>query len=226
VRPVVLRRWLAVALLAAGAVALAATLSGGDDGYTLNAKFRQAGGLREGFTVRVDGAPVGKIDKLTLDDQDNVVAKLKIDKSAAPMGRNVTAFARAADLLGEKFVDLEPGNRADPAPSGMVIPASRTGLAVELDDVINAVDLPTQQALKAFINEQGTAYVGRGKDLGALLAALPSSLDRTGELLQQFDTDNAALGRLVEESDRVGGSVARDRKSLGLLVSSASGSLQ
>jgi phospholipid/cholesterol/gamma-HCH transport system substrate-binding protein len=225
VRRVVVRRWIAVGLLAAAVVALAAILSGGDDGYVLNAKFRQAGGLREGFTVRVDGAPVGKIDKLTLDKQDNVVAKLKIDKSAAPMGRNVRATARAADLLGEKFVDLEPGNRADPAPSGTTIPPSRTGLAVELDDVINAVDLPTQQALKAFINEQGTAYVGRGHDLGALLAALPSSLDRTGELLNQFGSDNAALGRLVEESDRVVGSVARERASLGRLVSSAAGTL-
>ncbi len=224
-RQILIRRVVLLAALAAVAVAAAAIVSGGDEGYTLNAKFRQAGGLREGFTVRVDGAPVGKIDKLELDDQDNVVAKLKIDESAAPMGANVSATARAADLLGEKFVDLEPGDRSKPVPSGTTIPAARTGLAVELDDVINAVDLPTQQALKVFINEQGTSYVGRGHDIAAILAALPPALDRTGELLNQFSADNEALGRLVEESDRVVGSVARERASLGRLVTAASGTL-
>jgi phospholipid/cholesterol/gamma-HCH transport system substrate-binding protein len=225
-RQVLIRRVAVLAVLAGVAVALAAILSGGSDGYTLNAKFRQAGGLREGFTVRVDGAPVGKIEKLELDDQDNVVAKLKIDDSAAPMGANLSATARAADLLGEKFVDLEPGDRSKPVPSGTTIPTSRTGLAVELDDVINAVDLPTQQALKVFVNEQGTAYVGRGADIGAILAALPPALDRTGALLNEFSTDNKALGRLVEESDRVVGSVARERASLGRLVTAASGTLR
>lgn len=220
-----LRRAVVVALLAAGAVALAAIVFGGSDDYVLHAKFRQAGGLREGFTVRIDGAPVGKIESLSLDADDHVVAKLRIDEGAAPVGRGVRATARAADLLGEKFVDLEPGNRSDAAPSGTVVPASRTGLAVELDDVINAVDLPTRQALKVFINEQGSAYVGRGQDLAALLAALPPSLDRTRELLSQFAGDGRALGRLVEESDRVVASVARERDSLGRLVSSAGDTL-
>jgi phospholipid/cholesterol/gamma-HCH transport system substrate-binding protein len=226
VSAVTLGRVVVVAALAGVAILAAALLSGGSDAYKLKAQFEQAGGLRAGFKVRVDGAPVGKIDKLELDSQDRVVATLLIDKSAAPVGRDVRATARAADLLGEKFVDLEPGNRQQPAPSGTVIPPARTGLAIELDDVINAVDLPTRQALRTFIAEQGVAYVGRGRDIGATLAVLPWALDRSGKLLDQFATDNRALERLVDESDRVVTSVARERGQLGRFVSAASGTLQ
>lgn len=218
-----LRTGLTLGALAAIAIVAAALTFGGDDGYTLYAKFKQAGGLRQGFKVRIDGAPVGKIESLTLDKQDRVVAKLLIDKSAAPVGTDVRATARAADLLGEKFIDISPGNRSHPAPSGTVIPPARTGLAVELDDVINSIDLPTRSALRAFLNENGQWFVGRGNDLGATLAALPGALDRSGELLHQFAADTHALGALVDDSDRVVASIAREHRSLGHFVSAASG---
>ena len=189
-----------------------------EDAYVLKAQFREAGGLREGFKVRIDGVPVGKIGKLSLDSQDRVVAELEIDESAAPVGRDVRAIARAADLLGEKFVDVEPGNRRNPAPSGTVVPPARTAISVELDDVVNAVDLPVRKALATFINEQGTAYVGRGGDIAGTLAVLPHTLDRAGRLLDEFAADSVALGRLIDESDRVLASVARERASLGRFV--------
>ena len=189
-----------------------------EDAYVLKAQFREAGGLREGFKVRIDGVPVGKIGKLSLDSQDRVVAELEIDESAAPVGRDVRAIARAADLLGEKFVDVEPGNRSKPAPSGTVIPPARTAISVELDDVVNAVDLPVRKALATFINEQGTAYVGRGGDIAGTLAVLPHTLDRAGRLLDEFAADTRTLGSLIDESDRVLASVARERASLGRFV--------
>ena len=220
-----LTRGLGLGALAAVAVALAAITSGGSTGYVMYAKFRDPGGLRQGFKVRIDGAPVGQVESLSLNAQDQVVAKLGIDSSAAPVGRDAHATVRAADLLGEKYVDLQPGNRQDSAPSGSTIQVARTGLAVELDDVLNSIDNSTQTAVRVFINEQGRSFVGRGGDLAATLSVLPSSLDQTGQLLDQFSQDNQALGRLVEESNRVIASVARERHPLGQLVGTAAGTL-
>jgi phospholipid/cholesterol/gamma-HCH transport system substrate-binding protein len=107
-----------------------------------------------------------------------------------------------------------------------VIPPARTGLAVELDDVINALDMPTREALRVFINEQGSAYVGRGNDLGAMLAVLPKSLDSARALLDQFSADNRALGQLVDTSDRVVTAIAPQRAALGRLVAATGGTLQ
>jgi phospholipid/cholesterol/gamma-HCH transport system substrate-binding protein len=220
------RRLAAVAVLAASAVAVAALVASAGGNYSVRAVFANVGGLVKGFTVRIDGAPVGKVSDLELDSHDHVIATLDIDKRAAPIGRDATATVRAADLLGEKFVDLVPGNRSDPAPSGSVIPLARTGLAVELDDVLNALDLPTREGLRAFVNEQGTAFAGRGQDLAALLATLPPSLDRTQELLAQLGQNNAVLGRLVDESDRVVAAVSQQRAPLRRLVGSAATTLQ
>ncbi len=189
-----------------------------EDPYVIKAQFREAGGLREGFKVRIDGVPVGKIAALSLDSQDRVVAELEIDENAAPVGTDVRATARAADLLGEKFIDVEPGNARRPAKSGLVVPPARTAISVELDDVVNALDLPVRNALATFINEQGIAYVGRGGDIAATLATLPRTLDRTGKLLNEFAADTRTLGNLIEESDRVVAAVARERDSLGRFV--------
>jgi phospholipid/cholesterol/gamma-HCH transport system substrate-binding protein len=151
---------------------------------------------------------------------------MAIDPSAAPVGRDASATVRAADLLGEKYVDLVPGNRRDPAPSGATIPIARTGLGVELDDVLNSLDPPTRDMLRAFLNETGAAFAGRGQDLASLLAVLPPSLDQTRQLLSQLAQNNAALGNLVSESDRVVESVTAQRKPLTQLVGSAASTLQ
>jgi virulence factor Mce-like protein len=222
-----LSRVVAYAGLGLAAIAIAAIVAGGGKSpYVVYAQFTDAGGMRQGFKVRIDGAPVGQVESLDLGRHDYAVAKLDIDRSAAPVGRDAHATVRAADLLGEKYVDLQPGNRQDPAPSGSVIPPARTALAVELDDVLNALDVQTRDGLRIFINEQGTAFAGRGGDLAATLAALPPSLDQTQQFLSQFGQDNAALGRLVDESDRVIGAVAQQRAPLGRLVASAAGTLQ
>ena len=218
-------RVIAVAALVVAVVVLARIIVGGSHAYVVYAQFRDAGGLRQGFKVRIDGAPVGEVESLKLGPHDYAVAKLGIDKSAAPVGQGARATVRAADLLGEKYVDLDPGDRTAPLTSGAVIPPARTGLAVELDDVLNALDVQTRDNLHAFINEQGSAFVGRGGDLAATLAALPPSLDQTRQFLTQFGSDNAALGRLVDESDRVVAAVAAQRQNFGHLVSSASGTL-
>lgn len=216
-----LRRVALLIGLAAVAVGAAALVSGGQRGYTVRATFRNAGGLRKGFLVRVDGAPVGKITSLELDHRDRVVAQLRVDDTAAPVGAGARATVRAADLLGEKFVDLQRGDMRHPLPSGGMIPPTQTADSVELDDVLNTLDMPTRDALRVFLGEQGAALVGRGRDLGALLQALPTSLDRSGRLLAQFAQDNRALGRLVSESDRVVAAIAPQRSSLGRLVSGA-----
>jgi phospholipid/cholesterol/gamma-HCH transport system substrate-binding protein len=215
----------ALAALALVAIAAAAIVNGGGNPYQVRAVFADTGGLVTGFRVRIDGAPVGTVSSLRLDHQDHVVATLDLDRSAAPVGRNATVTVRAADLLGEKFVDLQPGNRQDPAPSGTEIPISRTGLAVELDDVLNSLDLTTRGALRAFLDETGTAFAGRGGDLASLLAVLPPSLDQTRQLLAQLGQNNGALGNLVSESDRVVASVTAQRATLGHLVGSASDTL-
>jgi phospholipid/cholesterol/gamma-HCH transport system substrate-binding protein len=212
--------------LALAAVALAAIVfSGASNDYVVYAKFHDAGGLVTGFAVRIDGAQVGRVASLSLGHHDLAIAKLELDRDAAPIGRDATASIQAADLLGEKYVSLNPGNRRDPAPSGMVIPPSRTGLGVELDDVLNAFDPTTRDALRVFLSEQGVSYAGRRQDLAQLLSVLPPTLTQTQAMLSQFAQDNTALSRLVTQSNQVVGAVDTQRGQLTRLVGATAGTL-
>ena len=215
----------ALAALVAVAAIVVLLLGRSHGGYLVHVQLANANGLRTGFKVRVDGVPVGKITKVDLGRGDRAIADARIDDSAVPLGRDARATVRAVNILGEKYLDIDRGNVREPAPSGVVVPVSRTGVAIELDDLIDALDLPTRAALNVVLDEAGRGLAGRGSDLAATVAALPSGLDRTGELLRQLSADNRALGRLVDESDRVVGGVAAQHAALGRMVSGAATTL-
>lgn len=209
---------LALAVVAAGFL----LLSGGDEGYRVRAELPDAGGLLKGANVRVDGVPVGKVAALDVTADDRVIAELQIDdESLVPIGRDARLVIEADGLFGERFVALAPGDVSRPARAGSTIPKRRTSVSVRLDDLVDAIDLPTRDALEILLREQGVALAGRGQDLGTMLAALPPTLSSTGELVREFARDNRALGRLLDESDRVVASVARERDDLGRFVDSA-----
>ncbi len=220
------RRLVPVALLVVAAAAVAFLLTrGGDPRYSARVVLADAGGLRKGSNVRLAGAPSGRVTKLELDDRDRAVAEIRLEPGAAPLGRDAKALVQADGFFGERYLELTPGDVQDPAPDGATIPESRSAVSTRVDDVVDTLDVDTRSALQAFLREQGTALVGRGEDLGKVLAALPPGLARTGELLDQFGRDNEALGRLVESSDRDLAAVARERGQLGRMLTAAGDTL-
>lgn len=217
-------------LLVLGAVAAVLVVvlatSGGDERYAANVVLRDAGGLREGANVRLDGAPVGSVEKLELGADDRAHARIRLDPSVAPLGANAKVVIQADGLFGERYVDLDRGDVSRPQPDGSTIPPDRATVSTRLDDVIDTLNPDTRGALKQFFNEQGTLIVGRGRNLGEVLAALPPSLNQTGELLGQLGADQAVLGRLIEESDRVVAEVTRNRGSFGDVLAAAGRTLE
>lgn len=218
---------LGAALLAVVAVIAAAVLlGGGEKPYVVKAVYADASGLTKDYDVKVDGVPAGTIKKVDLDADDHAVLTLELDKGAAPIGAGAKAFARPANLLGEKFVDLRLGDRRRPQPSGTVIPISRTGTPVELDDVLNTLDAGTRARLRILINEAGTALAGRGADFNALLGALPGALDDTRRVVDDVNSENARLRRTISQASRVTSAVDGRRDDLQRVVVDASAALR
>jgi phospholipid/cholesterol/gamma-HCH transport system substrate-binding protein len=223
----VTRRRLALAGVAVALLAAAvAILRGGDDRFLLKAEFDNASGLRKDFFVKIGGVPVGKVEDVTLDERDVAVVSMRIDRSALPIGRDAKATIRPSSLLGEHHVELERGDVEEAASSGSLIRLARTSTATELDQVLAAFDEPTRTALAVFLTESGNALVGRGQDLAATLRMMPPTLEQASTVLRDLSHDNAALGRLVRDSDRVVAPLARERTSLGRLVGTADRALK
>jgi virulence factor Mce-like protein len=219
------RRIAVGALVAAVAVLAVVLLTGGSDGYTVRVEFKDAGGLRKNSSVKVAGVPAGKVLKLDVTAKDTAIATLKIDKNALPIGTGATVRVRPTDLLGERYAELDPGNRTKPIPSGSLIPDKFTSTPVELDDILNTLDADTRTRLGILINEAGVGLDGRGADFNKLLATLPPSLDQTRKLIDQVSSQNVVLKDLIGKGDRITATVNAKHDDLGGLIDQADGAL-
>lgn len=153
----------------------------------VKAAFVDVGSLIPGDDVRIANVRVGYVDKVDLVESKNPVngaAKqpvltLKLDNER-PVYKNaqaITATVGARSALGQKFVELNPGDpSAGPLPEGYVIPATTTVAAQEIGDLLAVLDLPTRQSIGSFFRNFGGGLVGRGGDFQDGLGALPDIL--------------------------------------------------
>ncbi|MGE4426183.1 MAG: MlaD family protein [Solirubrobacteraceae bacterium] len=195
-------------------------------GYVVRAEFEDAAGLRRNSAVKVGGVAGGRVTGVGLSDRDTAIVTLRLDDAAQPVGAGATARARPVNLLGEKFVDLDPGDVHRPAPSGTTIPARRTGSPVELDDVLNALAPDVRGRLRILINEAGVALAGRGADFNSLLQHLPPALDELDQTVTDLGRDTARMRHLIDAGERVASAVDRRRDDLVSLIDEAAGALR
>jgi virulence factor Mce-like protein len=193
-------------------------------GYSVRVLMADAGGLQGGSNVNVNGVQVGQVSSLNVTKQDRAVAVLHINSSAAPIGPGAHATVQIDGFFGERIMELTRGDyQHHPLRSGATIPVQDAGVSVRLDDVVNSLDFSAQGALQTFLDEQGTALVGRGHSLATVLAQLPQTLPALTTLLNQFSANQQAIGDLVDRSNRVVAQVAAQRQYLGGMINSANG---
>lgn len=211
--------------LVVGLVAVAAVVTGcgGKDGtYQLKMRVPDAAGLRADQDVKIDGVRAGTVRSVVLAKGDAAEITMDLEPGAAPVGRQATGRIRSVSVLGEKYVDLSPDRDGTPLRSGAWLPAGAEAVPVELDDVLNTLDGPTQARLRLLLVEGGTALTGRGDDVADLLRVLPRGMDQVGQLVNDASKDNRALERVVTAGDRVVADLSANRAALGRLVQTAS----
>ena len=173
--------------------------------YTIGAVFSSAAGLSEGDRVRIAGVDVGSVASLERDLEANVVrAELKLSRSAK-VSKDARASIRLRSLLGAKFVDLDDSGRGPQMGEGDVIPAERTTVPADLDQLLNAVGGFVEpidvEAVNAVLGSFSEAMDGRGAELGQLVDHLGSL---AGELADRSDD----IDRLIASGERLSGAVA------------------
>jgi phospholipid/cholesterol/gamma-HCH transport system substrate-binding protein len=213
---------IAALLVAALGVTLVAGCGGSGETYSLRLRVDDAAGLLKNQDVKIDGVRAGKITAVELGRGDKVEVDMELDKGASPVGKDAIARIRSVSVLGEKYVDLTPGNAADPAASGSWVTPSKNVTPVELDDVLDTLDAGTRARLKLILAEGGVALTGRADEVRTFLELLPQGMDEVGSLLDQATADNASLRHVIDAGDRVIGTLARERRELGKLIGEAS----
>ncbi|MFA5906878.1 MAG: outer membrane lipid asymmetry maintenance protein MlaD [Desulfobacula sp.] len=83
----------------------------GSDDYIIKAKFGSIEGLEVAASVEIAGVPVGKVKRITLDENEALV-EMEIKKGTR-ITDDTIASIRTKGIIGDKFVKLSPGGSED-----------------------------------------------------------------------------------------------------------------
>jgi phospholipid/cholesterol/gamma-HCH transport system substrate-binding protein len=147
-----------VLILAIGVyLAFAKKLPWSSEGYELTATFENASTLRETAPVRIAGVNVGKVTNIERDG-DAVEVRFSVDEDGQPIHADAEAEIRPRLFLeGNVFLDLQPGSPHAPELSdGGEIPVTQTATAVQLDEVLTALQDPERRGLQRLLEGYGT----------------------------------------------------------------------
>jgi ABC-type transporter Mla subunit MlaD len=213
-----------VAAAAAAAVASASGPGGAHGSYRVRAIFDDASFAVAGEQVRVAGAPVGSISSLDVTQGKKAAVTVEIDDARfTPFHANATCAIRPQSLIGEMYVDCDPGTTAAPAlhriTSGpgtgtYYLPVVRTHSPVDFDISQNIYREPVAQRLAIILNELGTGLAARGSDLNAVIHRADPALQKTDQVLKILAAQNHALAKLATDSAAVLTPLAKQRKAL------------
>ena len=120
-------------LFGLGAIAYLSLQVGGlstKGGLELHATFTQIGGLAERSPVVISGVKVGKVTKIELSDDLRARVTLDVDKRLQ-LPTDTSASIRTAGLLGNQFIELEPGAEDQLLQEGNEITLTESALSIE-----------------------------------------------------------------------------------------------
>jgi phospholipid/cholesterol/gamma-HCH transport system substrate-binding protein len=120
-------------LLGLGAIAYLSLQVGGlntNGGLELHANFTQIGGLAERSPVVISGVKVGKVTRIELSDDLQARVTLDVDRKLQ-LPVDTSASIRTAGLLGNQFIELEPGAEDKLLEPGGEISLTESALSIE-----------------------------------------------------------------------------------------------
>ncbi len=203
----------------AGTLVLAGTTVGRDGDDLVRARFASAAPLVTGNEIKVDGVVVGTVESLAVRDGVAEVS-MELDDKAMPLHADAQLTIRPVSLLGERYVDLDRGSPDAPLlEADEVISLANTHTSVGLDEVLNTVDDPTGEGLKALVTTLGEGMQDNGGNVDEALRALSPSLAETQQLAAVLREHNELLSSLVEDFEPVAGALAtRDGEAMDQLI--------
>lgn len=187
----------AVLVLAIGSyLAFVKRIPFADRGFEVNAVFSSSTTLRTTSPVRIAGVDVGEV--IDIDRHgDGAEVTFTVDEEGLPLHTDAEVKIRPRLFLeGNFFLDLRPGSPSAPElDEEGTIPVAQTARAVQLDEVLTALQQPER------------------RDLVRLLEGLGTALTHQPTPAQDADQDPAVRGesaaQAINDSFRFGGRAGR-----------------
>jgi virulence factor Mce-like protein len=204
---------------------------GGSGSYSVRAIFDNAAFAVPGEDVRISGATVGSIASLDVTPEKQAAVTLTINDSRfTPFHANATCAIRPQSLIGERYVDCEPGSSNEPALTRItsgdgngsyLLPVTRTSSPVDSDIVQDIYTEPVRERFAIILDELGTGLAARGSDLNAVIRRANPALGSTDQVLKILARQNRQLAQLANDSDTVLAPLARDKRQIADFITQA-----
>ncbi len=213
-----------------GAVVAMGSSSSHTQAYQVRAIFDDAAFAVPGEDVRIAGAPVGSIASLDVcvhrcngltAPRNQAAVTLSITAPGfTPFYANAQCAIRPQSLIGERYVDCQPGSsnypslhkiNRGPGTGSYLLPVTNTSSPVDSDLVQDISRLSVRQRFALILDELGTGLAARGSDLRAVIRRADPALGYTDQVIQILAKQNRQLAQLAVDSDAVLAPLARVR---------------
>jgi ABC-type transporter Mla subunit MlaD len=203
-----------VLLLAAGVVVV---LGGGaaseERGNEFKVELDNAFGLVEGADFKVAGVRAGQLKSFDVHPESKrAIVSFEITETGfGSLREDVTCEVMPQSLVGEYFVNCQPGRSERLLPEGATIPVERTSSTVPPDLVNNVMRRPYRERFGLIISSLGAAVAGNGENLNAALRRAAPALRETNRVLAILARQNQVIADLARDADQVIGELAENR---------------
>ncbi len=210
----------------------------GKEARTITVDFDNVAGLDAKSTVRIAGVRKGSVSKIEVLPNGKARVTLKVDDDV-PLHANAVAHVANLGLLGEKYIELDPGTQTAPVIQGETIALKQPGATTKsIDDVTNQVSAiatdvkAITESLRAVtggtsgqqrLNEivENTRQIT--EQVRALIAANQSNMNATmANARAVSDELRTTIPRLAESIEKVanslGGTIGENRQDVRVIA--------
>jgi phospholipid/cholesterol/gamma-HCH transport system substrate-binding protein len=207
----------------------------------IKVRFDNVAGLDEGSAVRIAGVRKGTVKKIDVLPDGKAEVVLEVDDDV-PLRENASARVANLGLLGEKYIEIDPGTPDQPLKQGETVTLAGS-VPASIDDVTQQV-AGIAQDIKAVTASMRTVMAGPEgeqrlvdivenvrditQQMRELVAANRSNVDATMANAREITAQlRVEIPRLADSLDRVakqiGGTVGENREDVRVVVANLKG---
>lgn len=188
--------------------------------YTFQAYAPEVVELADHADVREAGVKVGEVDGIQLSG-GRALLTLSLGKQYGPVYRDGQIAIRAKTLLGENYVDLDPGDPSTGAlPQDAILPAQAPE-ATQLDQILSTLDKTHRREVQQILDVLAPGVGQHGAALNRFLGASGQLVENAVPVTTVLSADREQVGSLIDDFGAVASSLGERASAIRTLSSAA-----
>jgi ABC-type transporter Mla subunit MlaD len=208
---------IAVLGVCAAAFLLAGASEQKSEGRSYRLVFDNAFGLVKGGDFRVGGVNAGQTTGFDVEKKKGEAPKAIVTVNVTKSGfedfrKDASCEIRPQSLIGEYYVDCQPGKSDERLRNGGTVPVEQTSSTIPTDIVNNIMRRPYRERFRLIVTELGTGLAGRPDDLQEVLRRAHPGLRETSKVLRILGDQNEVIKNFITDSDTVVAELEKNKR--------------